>query len=185
MSASQYGLPRSDLQMWQFFGGFGHFAAHSWSHVTMNVSSLPSYSSSLDPASMSLKRRLTSWRSSIEEHVHRRASNPNVSRRPQITSALLLLGINEKRGEPEAAVGKKRGRCVSCARNKDVKVSNRCSLCSSFVCGIHSTKTTIHECLQCPSLSDDDDTGPETVWRCRFSTRDVYQPILRTHAVTC
>ena len=65
MSASQYGLPRSDLQMWQFFGGFGHFAAHSWSHVTMNVSSLPSYSSSLDPASMSLKRRLTSWRSSI------------------------------------------------------------------------------------------------------------------------
>ena len=74
--------------------------------------------------------------------VHRRAENRTVSGRPQIASAMAILGVNVCYGESPVAIGKKRGRCAHCPRNKEQKIANRCSLCHAFVCGIHSSKTT-------------------------------------------
>ena len=91
------------------------------------------------------------------ESVHRRAENRTVSGRPQIASAMAILGVNVCYGESPVAIGKKRGRCAHCPRNKEQKIANRCSLCHAFVCGIHSSKTTSKECRKCPNLCSDDD----------------------------
>jgi hypothetical protein len=93
----------------------------------------------------------------VADNVKRRASNRMISGRPQMASALAILGMNSTCGEKVTAMEKKRGRCIACPRTKDQKVTNRCSVCHEFVCGLHSTKATTFECLQCPNqLSDDD-----------------------------
>jgi Transposase IS4 len=91
------------------------------------------------------------------ESVHRRAENRMVSGRPQIASAMPILGVNVCYGESPVAIGKKRKKCAHCPRTKEQKVANRCSLCHAFVCGIHSRKTTAVECWQCPNQCSDDD----------------------------
>src|SRR5208282_2101343 len=87
-----------------------------------------------------------------EPAIHRRSLNEYICRRPHIATAMSLLGIASVAVAPKSSVGKKRVRCHICPRNKEQKLSNRCSKCNGFVCGSHSKSTKIAQCLKCPLL---------------------------------
>jgi len=85
----------------------------------------------------------------VEAHVQRRALNRMVSGRPAIASAIAVLGLPSAKSEPKKSSATKRGRCISCPRNKEQKVSNHCAACNNFVCGAHCVKTTTIRCMRC------------------------------------
>jgi hypothetical protein len=93
--------------------------------------------------------------------IQNRAVNSMICNRPQLSRAFTSVGVmpTGSCGKAGASDGsRKRGRCIHCPRQKEQKVSVRCSRCQMFVCGQHSTKMST--CNQCPSTAaaygDDD-----------------------------
>jgi hypothetical protein len=66
-----------------------------------------------------------------------------------------VLGHDKTNCTTTESLRRKRGRCVHCHRAKDNKVSNKCSVCNSFISMEHSVKTTNYKCKSCPEIIDD------------------------------
>src|SRR5208282_5903631 len=88
-----------------------------------------------------------------EPAIQRRSLNEYICRRPHIATAMALLGIASPAVAPKTSVGKKRGRCHICLRDKEQKVSNRCSKCNGFVCGAHSKSKKNRTTLEVPAAA--------------------------------
>ncbi len=85
----------------------------------------------------------------IRPFIEKRAAIPRIANQPSVARALCSVGATIATDfEPKNS--QKRGRCQSCARNKDHNIENRCELCKKFVCGSHSVKKVTYRSITCP-----------------------------------
>jgi len=75
-----------------------------------------------------------------------RRADQRIAQQESMKRCFLALGIPlDPKAAPDSE--KQRGRCISCPRKKEQKVTNRCRQCKQFVCGKHALKS--YECKSC------------------------------------
>jgi len=79
-----------------------------------------------------------------------RSQSANILHMPNVSGAMLAIGVAPVTSTSAQTGSKTRGRCQSCAQSQEQKVEHRCTECPQFVCGKHGEKTIVYSCEVCP-----------------------------------